>query len=376
MRVTDRQQVDALLSAVQNLRRDIFERQEQVSSGRRVNRPSDDPASSERISQFKNVLRTTERRLFSVSEGVGRLSLSDSTLGSVGNTVQRARELAIQARNDTNSAVERANIAKEVNQVFQSLAGLANTQLNGRSIFGGHETQTDPYVLGTVTTSAGVNNTGTGVFSSVVSTAAALEANLYEVRFNGTNFDVLNVTTGETEVSGGTSPLVFDGVTATLSSGSPSTDDVFYVRSGYTYQGDSNFVAVEIGDGKTVNTNVPGSQVFSGPTVDLFTVFQNFHQALATNDVDGIETAIANLDNSLTQVTNARADVGSRVNRLDTVKESLSLVTLNTDTLRSKFEDADLAKVASELTTLEVNLQASLTVLSRQFETNLLNFLR
>ncbi|WP_447968310.1 flagellar hook-associated protein FlgL [Nitrospira sp. M1] len=375
MRVTDRQQTQALLTAVQNVRQGIFERQEQIASGKRVNRPSDDPAAAERISQFKNTLKTTDRRLFSVNEGIGRLSLSDSTFESVGHAIQRGRELAIQARNDTNSDVERANIGKEVNQLFQSLSGLANTQLNGRSIFAGHQTQTDPYVLGAVTTSLGANNAGSGTVSGVVTTAAALQPHLYEVQFNGTNYDVLNVTTGETEASGAGSPLTFDGLTVTIG-GAPTTGDVFYARSGYIYQGDSNEVAIEIGDGKTVSSNVAGDRVFSGPTVDLFTVFQNFHQALATNDEDGIGTAIANLDTALSQVTNARADVGARVNRLDTVKDSLSLVQVTIDTLRSDYEDADFAKVATELSTLQVNLQASLSVLTRQFETSLLNFLR
>ncbi|MGB0908740.1 MAG: flagellar hook-associated protein FlgL [Nitrospirales bacterium] len=375
MRVTDRQQISSLLSDIQNTQRNIFERQEQISSGRRVNRPSDDPAAAERISQFKNVLRTTERRVSSVNEGVGRLNLSDSTLGTVGNAIQRARELAIQSRNDTNSSVERANLGKEVNQLFQSFAGLANSQLNGRSIFAGHETLTDPYILDTASASIGANNSGTGTIGAVVTTASALQPHLYEIQFNGTDYDVLNLTTGETEISGGSSPLTFDGLTATIS-GSPSSGDIFYARSEYSYQGDSNSVEIEIGDGKTVSTNVTGSQVFSGPTVDLFTVFQDFHQALATNDEDGIETAIANLDSGLSQVTNSRADIGSRVNRLDTVKESLSLVNVNIDSLRSDFEDADLATVASELATLQVNLEASLAVLTRQYQTNLLQFLR
>ncbi len=375
MKVTDRQQVATLLSDVQNSRRQIFERQEQISSGKRVNRPSDDPAAAERISQFKNVIQTTDRRLFSVNEAVARLTVSGSTFGAVSNTLIRARELAVQAANATNSAVERSNIGKEVNQLFQSLSGLANTQLNGRSIFAGHETQTDPYVLGTATSSVGVNNTGTGGISTVVASAAALEPNLYEIQFNGTNYDVLNLTTGETETSGAGSPLSFDGLTATIS-GTPATGDVFYTRAGYTYQGDANAIAIEIGDGKTVSTNISGSQVFSGPTVNLFTAFQDFHQALATNDQDGIATALANLDNGLTQVTNARADVGSRVNRLDTVKDSLSLVKVNVDALRSEFEDTDIAKVASELASFQVNLEASLSVLARQYETTLLNFLR
>ena len=90
MRVTERQQVDALLTAIGNLRSGISTVNEQISSGKRVNRPSDDPAAAERISQFRNVLRTTERRLQTVNEGAGRLNLSDSVLDQAGNTFQRA----------------------------------------------------------------------------------------------------------------------------------------------------------------------------------------------------------------------------------------------------------------------------------------------
>src|SRR5680860_1275952 len=103
MRVTDRQQVNALLRAIQRIQGNIGDRHEQVSSGKRVNRPSDDPAASERISQFRNVLRTTEQRLATVNEGVGRLNLSDSVLETAGNTVQRAKELALNMANDTNT---------------------------------------------------------------------------------------------------------------------------------------------------------------------------------------------------------------------------------------------------------------------------------
>ena len=151
MRVTESQQVNALLSAIGNLRRGISTVTEQISSGKRVNRPSDDPAAAERISQFRNVLRTTERRLQTVNEGVGRLNLSDSVLDQAGNTFQRAKELAIQMRNDTNTAVERRNAAQEVQQLILGLASIGNTQLNGRFIFAGNETQTEPYVPGTVT---------------------------------------------------------------------------------------------------------------------------------------------------------------------------------------------------------------------------------
>lgn len=383
MRVTDRQQVDALITAIRGLRGNIFDRNEQIASGKRVNRPSDDPAAAERINQFRNVLRTTERRLATVNEGVGRLNLSDSVLETAGNTLQRAKELAIQMRNDTNTAVERRNAAQEVQQLMLSLAGIANTQLNGRFLFAGSQTHTEPFVLGSATGSAGTVNAGSAAISVSVATVTDLQPDSYQIQFtSSTQFDVLNLTTNQVVSSGNTyvsgTAFSFDGLDVTLTDGGgpPIAGDQFFVRVGYVYQGDGAAIDVEIGDGRTVETNVTGSQVFSGPTVDLFQNLQDFHQALVINDVEGIQAAIGQFDQSLSQVTDARANIGARVNRLDTIKDGLDLLSVNTQTLRSNFEDADFAQVASDLATLQNTLEASMATLARQFETNLLNFIR
>ena len=383
MRVTERQQVDALLSAIGNLRSGISARSEQIASGKRVNRPSDDPAAAERISQFRNILRTTERRLQSVNEGAGRLNLSESVLDQAGRSFQRASELAIAMRNDTNTDVERRNAALEVQQLIVGLAGIANTQLNGRFIFAGNETQSEPYVLGTVTSSASTTNAGGATIAAVVTTPTALQPDGYQIQFTSpTQFDIVNLTTNQTVSTGNAytsgAPFSFDGVDVTISNGGgpPATGDQFHVRVGYAYQGDGASIDVEIGDGQTVQSNIPGDQVFSGPTTNLFENLQDFHQALVTNDVDGIETAIAQFTQSLSQVNNARASVGANVNRLDTIRDGLELVSVNTQALRSNFEDADFAKVASDLSSLQVTLEASMATLTRQFETSLLNFIR
>ena len=383
MRVTERQQVDALVTAIGNLRSGLATRSEQIASGKRVNRPSDDPASAERISQFRNILRTTERRLQSVNEGAGRLDLSESVLDQAGKSFQRASELAIAMRNDTNTDVERRNAALEVQQLILGLAGIANTQLNGRFIFAGNETQTEPYVLGTVTSSALTSNTGGATVVASVGTPAALQPDGYQIQFTSpTQFDIVNLTTNQTLSTGNVytsgATFSFDGVDVTISNGGgpPAAGDQFYVRVGYTYQGDGAVIDVEIGDGQTVRSNVPGDQVFSGPTTNLFENLQDFHQALVTNDANGIETAIAQFNQSLEQVNNARASIGANVNRLDTIRDSLELVSVNTQALRSNFEDADFAKVASDLASLQVTLEASMATLTRQFETSLLNFIR
>lgn len=383
MRVTERQQVDALVTAIRGLRGNIFDRTEQIASGKRVNRPSDDPPAMERIHQFRNVLQTSEQRRLIINEGVGRLNLSDSSLDTATHIMQRAKELAIQMRNDTNSTTERSNTAKEAQQLILGLAGIANTQLNGRFIFAGSQTQTEPFVPGTVTGTSHTANTGGAGIAATVATASALQPNLYRIQFTSpTQFDVVNMTTEQTVSSGNAytsgATFSFDGVDVTITDGGgpPQNGDQFFVRVGYTYQGDGAGIPIEIGDGRTVDSNITGDQVFSGPTRDLFQDLQDFHQALVTNDVNAIEAAIGTFDQALSQVTDARADLGARVNRLDTIAEGLDLLVVNTQTLRSKYEDADIAKVASELATLQTTLEASLATLTRQFETSLLNFIR
>ncbi|MGP0595120.1 flagellar hook-associated protein FlgL [Nitrospira sp. T9] len=383
MRVTDRQQVDALLRAIQGIQRNIGDRQEQISSGKRVNRPSDDPAASERINQFRNVLRTTEHRLNTVNEALGRLNLSDSVLEQAGNTVQRAKELALNMASDTNTSVERRNAAQEVQQLILGLAGIANTQLNGRFVFAGSQTKTEPFVPGSATGSASITNGGGAGVGVSVASAPALQPDAYQIQFtSSTQFDVLNLTTNQTVSSGNTyasgGTFSFDGLDVIITDGGgpPAAGDQFFVRVGYTYQGDGAGVEVEVGDGRTVASNVPGDQIFSGPTVDLFQNLQDFHQALVTNDVSGIQAAIGQFDPALSQVNDARATIGARVNRLDTIKDGLDLLSVNTQTLRSNFEDADIAQVASDLATLQNTLEASMSTLARQFQTNLLDFIK
>jgi flagellin-like hook-associated protein FlgL len=291
--------------------------------------------------------------------------------------------LALNMVSDTNTAVQRRNAAQEVHQIILGLAGVANTQLNGRFLFAGSQTQTEPFVLGSAAGSVGTANTGGATIAASVATVSALQPDSYRIQFtSSTQFDVLNLTSNQIVSSGNTyasgSPFSFDGVDVTVADGGgpPVAGDQFFVRVGYIYQGDGAAIEVEIGDAQTVETNVTGSQVFSGPTVDLFQDLQDFHQALVTDDQEGIRRAIGRFDQSLSQVLDARATIGGRVDRLDTVKDSLDLVSTNTQTLRSTYEDADYAQVASELATFQNTLEASMSTLARQFQTNLLNYLK
>ncbi len=153
----------------------------------------------------------------------------------------------------------------EVQQLILGLAGIANTQLNGRFVFAGSQTQTEPFVPGSATGSASTTNGGGANIAVSVATASALQPDAYQIQFtSSTQFDVLNLTTNQTVSSGNTyasgAAFSFDGLDVTITDGGgpPAAGDQFFVRVGYTYQGDGAGIEVEIGDGRTVETNVAG----------------------------------------------------------------------------------------------------------------------
>lgn len=473
MRVTNQQQIDLLLGNVQSIQEDLIRVREALASGRKVNRPSDEPIAYEQIMKFRNVINNIDKRSLAVHEGATRLNLSESSVGTAESIIQRAKEIALQQRNATSSSAERQAIAKEVHQLLLSFLDTANTKVNERYLFSGFETQTATYALSTSVSASGrspsisANDDNTGTTSSTVavqtassltgneykitfsdsttydvtnittgatvlssqtytsgsnidfdglrvvltdnpsgplggdefqitahnpsdatisasvSTASALQPNVYEIRFTSSSaFDIVNLTdnqvlsTGNAYTSGAN--IVFAGVTAVITDGtvSPQSGDLYRVRPNYSYQGDTGSIAVEYEDGKTVATNIVGSQVFSGPDVDLFDTLQDLEQALLTNTPSDLSTIITNFSNGLDQLTDARADLGSKVNRLDRLAASLDLLEVTTQDQRSEIEDTDFAEASAQLATLETNLTASLLTLNRQFEISLLNFLR
>ena len=116
------------------------------------------------------------------------------------------------------------------------------------------------------------HNPSDATISSSVSTASALQPNIYEIRFTTTSlFDVVNLTNGQTLSSGNAyvsgANIVFAGLTTVITDGTvaPQAGDKYQVRPNYSYQGDTGSIAIEYEDNKTIGTNVVGSQVFSGP---------------------------------------------------------------------------------------------------------------
>lgn len=119
--------------------------QEQLTTQRRINRPSDDPVGMSYALRYRSELKANSQYEENASNALSWLDNTESALNSVNSILQRVRELAVQGANGTNSDSSLDSIKEEVSQLKGELVEVANTQFNGKYIFNGQKTNLPPY---------------------------------------------------------------------------------------------------------------------------------------------------------------------------------------------------------------------------------------
>ncbi|MGB5279419.1 MAG: flagellar hook-associated protein FlgL [Gammaproteobacteria bacterium] len=120
--------------------------QQQLATGQRILNPSDDPSASTRVLELDQLIDTTQQYQRNSEYAETRLKLEETVLSEVGDVLQRVRELAVRANNDTLSAGDRQAIAIEVRTSLDGLLQLANSKdAIGEYLFSGNKTGTRPF---------------------------------------------------------------------------------------------------------------------------------------------------------------------------------------------------------------------------------------
>lgn len=117
-----------------------------LSSGRRILVPSDDPAGAARALAVRSRQGAAEQFRRNVAESRSRLGSADSVVQSVVETITQAKAAAVQGANDTNDALARQSIGRQVDQLLETAVNLANSRAtSGEYLFGGQEATVAPY---------------------------------------------------------------------------------------------------------------------------------------------------------------------------------------------------------------------------------------
>ncbi len=151
MRITSSMSQRHLLSDLQRVQQRLSDAQNQVSSGKRVVKPSDDPLAAARATRLQADLDATAAYSDSADEAKSWLDASDSALSSLNDVVQRVRELTVQAANGATSDTGRQAIKAEVDQLTKQAMSTLNQAYDGRYLFSGTATGTPPYDVNTGT---------------------------------------------------------------------------------------------------------------------------------------------------------------------------------------------------------------------------------
>jgi flagellar hook-associated protein 3 FlgL len=146
MRVTDNATMRMVLATLQQQQERVYTLQQQVSSGMRINAPSDDPVSAQQALDMKVLIAANDQYSRNISTGNTWLAQMDSSLSDMNSVMVRARELATQMANGIYDAGARQNAANEIQGLKEQLISLGNTQIGGKYIFGGFVSDRPPFV--------------------------------------------------------------------------------------------------------------------------------------------------------------------------------------------------------------------------------------
>jgi flagellar hook-associated protein 3 FlgL len=284
-----------LLAALANAQDQQNESMLQMASGRRVNKPSDDPSAAAILVQNQAQSSQVDQFLRSADSVQAQLQTTDSTLNSVVLALQRAISLGVEGANGTLSDSNRASVVGELNGIQGQLIGLANLSFQGQFVFAGTATQAQPFV------------------------------------------------------ADATQP------------------------SGVRYDGNAGTNSVAVGDGVSMQVNLPGSQIFAAPGSDVFQAVHDLVTALQTNT--GIDTAVSGVRAAFDRVTAQRVFYGNAMNQLQSQQTYLNSDKLLLSQQENAVGGADLAAATTNLLGAQNARSAALAAAGKISQLSLFDYL-
>jgi flagellar hook-associated protein 3 len=175
MRVTDNMIAGQTVFNMQRSIQRFLELQVGMSTGRRINQPSDDPIGTVRDLDYRSELASIEQYQKNVSQAQSWTNTYDSILSDVKDMVSSAKEIAVAMADGTYDATARDASANEIQSLFDRLVQMGNTELEGRRMFSGFATQTKTFTV----SSGGVTYNGdNGAFEFEIEPSSRATVNL------------------------------------------------------------------------------------------------------------------------------------------------------------------------------------------------------
>ncbi len=144
MRITYNMTANTVLRNLSNNLTRIEKLQDQLSSGKKVSRPSDDPLATIKIMEYRTTLSANSQYTRNTDFLKTELEVADKSLQDISSTLNRVKTLAVRGASESLPQSSRDAIAEELDQLIDHLIQVANTDVSGKYIFGGYRTTIPP----------------------------------------------------------------------------------------------------------------------------------------------------------------------------------------------------------------------------------------
>ena len=307
IQITDNMIYNNINNELLNQSAQIYNLQDQISSGLQINYPQDNPAGMVSVLSYKNSTSLINQYNSNVNLANEISSLASSTLNNAIGVVNQAKTLAIEVANGGTSATNQSGAAQEVKQIINELLQSSDTSYNGQNIFTGENlSQTQAY-------------TSSQAFYNVTSpngTVTQVKYNVYT--YAGTDVNQrYQITQNETIAPSLTADAVFG--------------------------------------------NDPANQTASYNPSGLISVLSLFQSELSSGVYQSDSQNIINgISNGLNQILSAQSTLGTKVQRLNEQSTSYQTVLSNISQLLGQTENVNIPQAMTSLTQAQDSYQATL----------------
>jgi flagellin len=353
---------------------------ERLSSGFRINRAGDDAAGLAISEKLKSQVTGLLQAARNSGDGISMIQTAEGGLDEVQNIMQRVRELAVAASNDTLGSSERQNIAKEVDQLHTEMENIANrTKFNGLGLLTGSLVTSLSSGTGNVGT---VLTTGSNASVSSVDVGGAAASRTYTFSASGSNVTLSDGTTSQTLAASAinansTGTLNFStlgikvSVTAAGATKTAANVAADLGTAGLTLVTGTSSASVKLQSGANAGDETTLSFVDARIDESTAAAMSGLKNAITTFTTSGGETQvnasalISASDTALSYISTQRATLGAGQNRLEHSIANTNVSAQNLAASNSRIRDVDVAEESGAMARNQILMQAGVSVLAQ-----------
>ena len=308
----------------------------QLTTGKEISRPSDNPYKVARSMQLNTDLNTNVQYKTNIKDAINWLDTTDESLNQASSCITRIRTLMVASGNAGYGTDERKAIADEINERVAELGQILNGNFNGKYIFGGTKTASTPVSVQT-------NSTGNKYI-------------VYADKDSNPIFDE-------------SGDLI------------PPTTQAQAMADNYLKNMDSA-LSTEISQGVIMDYNVTVADIMNYPTdknYDVMSLLSEITNNLVSDDetkrAKVIGENLDEIDKVLSNILSLRAEVGAKQNRMESAESKNEDDSFNMTDILSRNEDIDFTEKTIQYATAQTIYQACLQVSAQILPKSLLDYL-